>query len=86
MLYLLKQQNTGVTIQVKVSWKQGEGERSQNFVFNDAILQQYLLTYTEATDKYSGAFKLTLKGAENFENLTFEALIVSETGVTFSSK
>ena len=87
MLALLKQGTavTGITIQVEVSWKQGNGYRTQNFVYNDSFVQTYLNSYKPATDKYSQMFTLTLNGAESFEELTFTATAVSSTKVSFSS-
>ena len=87
MLALLKQGQdaTGVTIQVMVRWKQGNGYRTQNFVYTDSYVQQYLNSYNAGTDKYSQMFTLTLNGAESFEELTFTAQIVSEHRVTFSA-
>ena len=87
MLALLKQGSavTGITIQVEVSWKQGNGYRTQNFVYNDSFVQTYLNSYKPATDKYSQMFTLTLNGAESFEELTFTATAVSSTKVSFSS-
>lgn len=87
MLELLMQGSdvTGVTIQVQVSWKQGNGYRTQNFVYNDSFVQQYLNSYNASTDKYSLMFTLTLNGAESFEELTFTAQIVSTHNVTFSA-
>ena len=87
MLELLKQgtATTGVTIQVQVSWKQGNGERTQKFVYNDSHVQKYLNSYDDSTDKYGDMFTLTLNGAANFEELTFTALAVSNTKVNVSS-
>ncbi len=87
MLDLLEQgaDVTGVTIQVLVSWKQGNGERTQKFVYNDSHVQEYLDSYKASTDEYGNMFTLTLNGAENFEELTFTAQIVSTNNVTFSS-
>ena len=87
MLTLLKQGQdaTGVTIQVLLRWKQGDGYRTQNFVYNDSYVQTYLNSYNAGTDKYSKMFTLTLNGAENFEELTFTATVVSDTKVSFSS-
>ena len=88
MLDLLKQGSdiTDVTIQVLVSWKQNNGYRTQSFVYNNDFVAEYLNSYNAATDKYSKMFTLTLSGAENFEELTFTALVVSDTGVSRSDK
>ena len=72
---------TGVTVNVKVSWAQANGLRSQIFEYNDEMVTQYINSYDETTDKYTGMFALTLTGTDGFENLTFEAVVVSDTGV-----
>jgi len=72
---------TGVTVNVRVAWKQGDGERSQDFVFTDDMVNTFLNSYKSATDKYGKMFSLTLKGADKFENLTFNALVATEKGV-----
>ena len=74
---------TGISVEVFVTWKQGDGTRAQRFVFNDSHLSGFLGSYKPATGKYSKQFALTLMGAENFEELTFAARIVSQTGVVF---
>ncbi len=87
MLDLLKtgSANTGVTIQVLVSWKQDLGYRTQNFVYNEEMVNKFLNSYNSSTGKYDQTFVLTLNGAENFEELSFTAQIVSENNVKFSS-
>jgi len=87
MLELLKQGTdvTGITIQVQVSWKEEQGYRTQNFVYNDSLLMDYLSSYKPASDSYSRMFTLTLQGAEDLEELTFVAVAVSNTKVTASS-
>ena len=87
MLELLKQGNavTGITIQVEVSWKQGNGYRTQNFVYDDNHLTDYLGSYNASTDKYGKMFTLTLNNAEGFEELSFVAVAASEASVVFTS-
>jgi hypothetical protein len=76
--------STGVTIEVAVSWKQKDGYRTQRFVFNDEFVQGYIDSYKPSTGHYGKMFSLTLKNAENYEELTFTAMIVSKTNVTFT--
>jgi len=76
---------TGVTIRVFVSWKQGEDVRTQEFVFSDEHLAGFIESYKPDSGKYSMMFTLTLRDAEDFEDLTFVAAVVSEVGVTFSA-
>lgn len=78
-------QTSGVTINVKVSWMQDDGMRSQKFVYNDSMVSQFLDSYSE-DGKYGKMFTLTLKGTEGIEELTFEAVVVSDTGVEFVSE
>ena len=86
MLELLKQgsEATGVTIQVKITWKQDAGYRTQNFVYSDEQLRIFLNSYNAATQSYGKLFTLTVKGAENYDELSFTAMVVSETKVAFT--
>ena len=77
--------STGISIQVHVSWKQGEGTRTQDFTFSDTHLQGFLASYKPASGKYGKMFTLTLTGAEDFEDLKFSAQVVSKSGVVFSA-
>ena len=76
---------SGVQIRVRVSWKQNEGSRSQVFSYNDGMFAQYLDSYKPSSDKFSKMFTLTLLGAESFTDLTFQAVVVSDTGVEFAA-
>jgi hypothetical protein len=77
---------TGVTIVVRVSWRQAEGVRSQNFVYNDEQVLGFIESYgAAAAGKYGQQFWLTLTGVENIEDLTFTAVVKSDTGVEFTS-
>ncbi len=75
---------TGVTINVHVSWKQDQGTRTQNFVYSDDLATGFIESYKPATGNYGKMFTLTLIGTENVTDLTFEAVVVSDTGVEFS--
>ena len=75
---------SGVTINVRVSWKQDQGVRTQDFVYNDDLVKQYLATYNPDTGKYGGMFTLRLKNMSNYADLTFTAMVLSDTGVAFS--
>ena len=76
---------TGVTVNVKVSWAQDNGLRSQIFEYNDEMVTQYINSYNETADKYTGMFALTLTGTDGFKNLAFEAIVKSDTGVEIQS-
>ena len=75
--------DSGVTVEVEISWKNGDGTRSQNFEFNDELVQNFLESYNTTTNKYGSMFSLVLIGAENLTDLEFRAIIRSETGVAF---
>ena len=87
MLELLKrsQEDTEVTIEVKVSWKEANGYRSQNFIYIDEFVQTYLNSYNSSIDWYGEMFTLVLDSTDEFQDLTFTAVAVSETGVSFAS-
>lgn len=72
---------TGVTVNVQISWKQTQGERSQGFVYNDDLLTGFIDSYKVDTGKYGQMFTLLLKGTDGLENLTYTAMIKSDTGV-----
>ena len=78
---------SGVDVQVLVSWKDTKngGYRVQSFVYNDTMVQKFLNSYKPAADSYGAMFTLSLANAANYEELTFEAVLVSNTGVTFAS-
>ena len=75
---------SGVTIQVQISWMQTDGLRTQNFVYNDNLLVEFIDSH-KGGQSYRKVFSLTLNGVENIENLTFTAVVVSETNVIFTS-
>ena len=87
MLELMKQSQdlTGVTIEVQVSWKENNGRRTQNFVYTDEFVQIYLNSYNPSADRYGQMFTLILDSTDGFEDLTFAAVAVSNTGVGVSS-
>ncbi|MBE7056431.1 MAG: hypothetical protein E7388_03190 [Ruminococcaceae bacterium] len=84
-LMLLGTAVTGATINVRVSWTQGDGVRSQDFVYNDDFVTGFINSYRPASGKYGKMFTLALTGAENFENLTFTAVVISDTGVEIAA-
>ena len=75
--------NSHVKFKVRVSWTQDQGTRSQDFVYNDGKVSDFINSY--GNNRYGKMFTLTLNGAENFTNLTFEAVVVSDLGVEFVS-
>jgi len=74
---------TGVTINVRISWTQSQGVRSQDFVYNDGQVEQFINSYkvVGGVEKYGMMFTLTLKDAAGIQNLVVTPVIVSDTGV-----
>ena len=77
----------GITVNVRITWKQNEGTRSQFFAYNSGLVTEVLKSYyLEGTEeKYGRMFTLILSGAEGLEELAFEVVVASETGVEFGS-
>ena len=71
---------SGVSIEARVYWSQEQGERSQSFVYNDEQVAMVVNSYQQTTGKYSQMYTLTLKGAENYDNLTFKAVVSCSLG------
>ena len=85
-LLLAGQDVTGVTVMIRVSWTQSQGTRTQDFVFNDAMVKGFIDSYGEKEEgKYGQQFALTLLGNTSITNLTFTAVVRSDTGVEFTS-
>ena len=84
-ILLLGNAVTGVTVNVDVSWEQANGMRSQEFLFNDALVTGFIKSYNSGTGKYGKQFALTLKGTDSIEKLTYKAIVKSDTGVEFSA-
>lgn len=79
---------SGVEMKVKATWnKAGDGMPGEvNFVYTDDLMQRFYAGYDPETGKYGNAFTLTLSGTDSVDNLAFEVIFVSETGVTLSCK
>jgi len=79
--------SSGVTINVRVSWTQNEGVRSQDFVYTYDKIEKFFNSYSVKNDmeKYGQMFTLVLGGTDAFENISFKAVVVSDTGVEISS-
>ena len=75
----------GITVNVRISWRNKDGIRSQFFVFGGDLVTKYLSSYIPAQEKYGGMFTLTLTGADGLEDLTFQAVVASDTGVELVS-
>lgn len=76
----------GVTVNVRISWQQKGGDRSQCFVYHDELVADYLNSYSPDQQNYGSMFTLTLSGADGLEGLTFQAVVASDTGVEFVSE
>ena len=83
---LIKAGASGVTIGVRISWSEDDGNCYQDFVYNEEQVQRFLDSYKPATGKYGQMFTLTLKNADKYDDLEFCAVIVSDTGVTNKSE
>ncbi len=79
--------STGVTINVRVSWKQNDGTRHQDFLYNDSYVEGFLNSYyvTNNVEKYRQMFTLVMSATENFDDITFTAIVASDTGVVIES-
>lgn len=76
---------TGVTVNVRVSWTQGDGLRTQDFTYTDEMANKFFGSYDSETSKFGQMFTLVLNGTSAFEELTFSAVMVSDTGVEIAS-
>ena len=79
------QDTTGVSVMVRVSWTHTQGPRSQDFVYNDSMVQGFLNNYNAATGEYSKVLSLTLAGTTSVTDLSFSVVVSSNTGVEFTS-
>lgn len=75
----------GITVNVRIAWKQKVGIRSQLFIYDGDQVTDYLKSYSAGQEKYGSMFTLTLSGADGLEDLTFQAVVASDTGVEFAS-
>ena len=77
---------TGLTVGVKISCQETQGARSQLFTYNDTQITQFIQSYKgPGTGSYKSMFTLTLTGAENLQDLQFQIVVKSETGVEILS-
>ena len=72
---------SGVTVNVRISWSVEDGLRYQDFVYNDSFVKSFVNSYKEETNTYGKMFTLSLSGAAAYENLTYGPVLVSDTGV-----
>ena len=73
---------SGVTINVRVSWKQGETTRSQDFEYKDEIVSGYINSYGQKeAGKYGQMFTLAVTNVDKYEGLTYEVVVKSALGV-----
>ena len=77
---------SGITVGVKVSWKNDQGPRSQTFTYKDSLVQQFIQSYKgPESGEYSTRFTLVLTGAEGLDDLQYQIVIKSETGVQIAA-
>jgi len=80
-LLLKGQDTTKVTIKVRVSWTQSQGQRYQNFVYTDEQVAKVINSYNSETGKYGQMYTLTLMNGDEFANLAYTAVVASACGV-----
>ena len=73
--------SSGIRIMVRVTWTTADGDRAQDFVFTDAMVQKVIGSYVAETDKYSKMFTLKLSGIENITDLSYEVIVAADVGV-----
>jgi len=79
-------QAAGISIVFRISWINAEGdERVQDFVFGDNLTVPFFNSYDAETGKYGKQFSLTLNGLDSDAGFTYETVVISDTGVEFSS-
>ena len=81
-------QDSGVEMKVRVTWtKRSDGMPGEvSFVYSNVLLKQFYESYDPQTGKFSSAFTLTLNGTDAVDNLAFEVVFVSGTGVVYTCK
>ena len=78
---------TGVTVNVRISWRSQNGTRTQVFAYDAALVTNFLNSYylKDNQEAYSRMFLLTLSGADGLEDLAFQVMITSDTGAEICS-
>ena len=72
---------TGVSVVVRVKWGT-ENKKVQDFIYSDELVNGVINSYgAKAEGKYGSNFSITINNVTAYENLTMEAIIVSDTGV-----
>lgn len=68
----------GVTINVRLTWEKSNGKGSQDFEYVDEKVSGYLGSHNTETGKYGQMFTLSVRNAENYDNLTYEVVVMSK--------
>ena len=79
--------NTGVSIQVEVTWKPAVGSEdldSRTFKYGGTLINEYFNSYNAETGKYGKMFTLTLVNPDNFVDLVCYSKVVSTARVAFA--
>ena len=77
-------ENSGVTVNARVNWTEGNGKRSQDFEYSDEFVNAFIGSYNSTANSYSKVYFLTIKGIEQFTAPSCKSVLVSETGVVIS--
>ena len=72
---------SGVSIQVDVTWKQNGNTIHAYFSYSDDLVKGYVDSYKPESGKYGKMFTLTKQSTGYYEDLGFEAIVVSESDV-----
>ena len=82
---LAGQATTGVKIVVRATWTRVDGTTGvQDFVYNDSWTEMFINSYVESSGKYGKMFTLVLDGYQNYENLQYQAYVISDYTSSFT--
>ena len=73
---------SGVSVVVRVTYYVGTDKRVQDFIYSDEMVTALLNSWNGV--KYASMLSLKLNGLENYSNISYECVLVSETGVELS--
>ena len=76
---------TKVKIVVRATWTRVDGTTGvQDFVYNDTWTEMFINSYVASSGKYNKMFTLVLNGYQNYENLKYQAYVISDYAPSFT--